>query len=251
MDVFAEVDPDVKIRAKKMMMWFIIFSIVMLFAGITSAMIVLYGKLIWVSIIPPNILYVSLALIVLSSISYIYALRRVKSGEQKAGVRAIAITLLLGIGFVFTQHIGWKALAHKGMGYSITQTEGGQKSYRWNAIGKISGEYGNDYYIEFHGEKIVKEGDDYYMASDTGRLKPVTADVMSTFNASGALLSVLIYVHIIHLSFGLIYLIVNLIRASRGYFTGTNWASLYAGGMYWHFMGILWIYLFFFLFFIY
>ncbi|MCH2198368.1 MAG: hypothetical protein MK081_06265 [Flavobacteriales bacterium] len=36
-DVFADFDPDVKVRTKKMLMYFIIFAIVMLFGGFTSA----------------------------------------------------------------------------------------------------------------------------------------------------------------------------------------------------------------------
>ena len=54
MDVFRGLDPDIKIRTRKMMMWFIIFTVVMLFAGITSALIVLYGKLIWLHNNPRN-----------------------------------------------------------------------------------------------------------------------------------------------------------------------------------------------------
>ena len=44
MDVFKDKDPEVKVRTKKMMMWLIIFALVMLFAGITSAMIVMNGS---------------------------------------------------------------------------------------------------------------------------------------------------------------------------------------------------------------
>jgi len=252
MDVFEGVSPEVKIRTKKMLMWFIIFSIVMLFAGITSALIVLYGKLMWVSVTPPMVLYVSLILIILSSMTYVYGVRSAKTGNQKGGVIGVALTLLLGLGFIVTQNAGWKELASRGMGYSVSETEEGLKAYRWNDLGKIRGEYGKDYFIEFQGQRLVKVGNEYYMPADTGRLNPVTTKVVSTFNAAGALLSVLIYVHIIHLSFGLIYLVVNLIRASKGFFaTKDNWVSLYAGGMYWHFMGFLWIYLFFFMFFIY
>ena len=33
MDVFDSVTPEIKLRTKKMMMWFIIFAVVMLFGG--------------------------------------------------------------------------------------------------------------------------------------------------------------------------------------------------------------------------
>lgn len=247
-DVFEGHAPEVKIRTKKMMMWLIIFAVVMLFAGMTSAMIVLYGKLIWVHIIPPTILWVSNALVVVSSITMIMAVRFLKAGNQKNAMVFTALTFLLGLGFTITQNEGWKHLSGIGMGYTITETEEGLKSYRWNALDRLQGEYGKDYYIEYKGQRLEKYGDDYYEGFDTGRLNPVTTDVKKTFNAAGAMLSVLIYVHIIHLFLGLIYLVVNTIRVWKGKLNKDNWISLYAGGMYWHFMGILWVYLFSFMF---
>jgi cytochrome c oxidase subunit 3 len=249
-DVFEGHSPEVKIRTKKMMMWLIIFAVVMLFAGITSAMIVLYGKLIWVRINPPSILWVSNILVLLSSITMILAVRAVKAGNQKNGIIMIALTFVLGMAFTFTQNAGWKHMAGLGMGYTITETPEGLKAYRWNALERLSGEYGKDYYIEFQGQALEKVNGEYYLPSDTGRLDPKTPAVAKTFNAAGAMLSVLIYVHIIHLFFGLIYLVVNVIRTYKGVINKENWISLYSGGMYWHFMGILWLYLFFFMFYI-
>jgi len=248
MDVYADYDPEVKIRTKKMLMWFIIFAVVMLFAGITSALIVLHGKLYWLHIAPPPILWMSNVLIVLSSLTLIIALRAVKRGNQKLGLWGTGLTFLLGLGFVYTQAAGWTELSGKGMGYTITENEQGLEAYRWNPLGKLKGEYGTDFYITRHGERLEMSGKDYFLSSDIGRMDPVTSEVMSTFNAAGALLSVVIYVHILHLSFGLIYLIVNLVRISKNRIHKENWISLHAGGMYWHFMGILWVYLFFFLF---
>jgi cytochrome c oxidase subunit III len=251
MDVFASLPEEVRIRTKKMMMWFIIFAIVMLFAGITSALIVLYGKLMWVHIHPPTVFWVSNLLVILSSITLILAVKQVKKGNQKGAISLTAITFILGLAFVATQNSGWSQLSNIGMGYSITEEPNGMKKYRWNALGRIQGEYDKDYWIEYQGQPLVKEGNEFYRASDTGRLQPVTTQVMTTFNAAGALLSVLIYVHIIHLFFGLIYLAVNMVRVAKGRINAQNWISLHAGGMYWHFMGILWLYLFFFLFFVY
>lgn len=249
-DVFEGHSPEVKIRTKKMMMWLIIFAIVMLFAGITSAMIVLYGKLIWLHIEPPTEFWVSNALVVASSVTIIMGLRALKAGQQKMALMLTILTFVLGIGFTMSQNAAWGKLSGMGMGYTITETPEGLKAYRWNALERLSGEYGVDYYIEFHGEKLDKVGEEYYLTSDTGRLNPKTRDVVKTFNAAGAMLSVLIYVHIIHLFFGLIYLVVNSVRVWKGRINKENWISLYTGGMYWHFMGILWLYLFFFIFYI-
>lgn len=250
MDVFEGHTPEIKIRTKKMLMWLIIFAVVMLFAGITSAMIVLYGKLIWVKMTPPGVLWISNALVIGSSVTMILAVKALKTGNSKNAMILTALTFVLGIGFTMTQNAAWKSMAGIGMGYTITQTPEGLKSYRWNALDRLSGEYGKDYYIQYKGDRLDKVGNEYYMSTDTGRIQPVTQDVVKTFNAAGAMLSVLIYVHIIHLFFGLVYLVVNTIRIYKGRLSENNWISLYAGGMYWHFMGILWLYLFAFIFYL-
>jgi heme/copper-type cytochrome/quinol oxidase subunit 3 len=249
-DVFEGHTPEIKIRTKKMMMWLIIFAVVMLFAGITSAMIVLYGKLIWVKIVPPTVLWVSNALVIASSVTMIMAVRALKGGKTKNAMILTALTFVLGMAFTMTQNAAWDNLSGKGMGYTITETPEGLKAYRWNALDRLSGDYGKDYYIQYKGDRLDKVGNEYYMSTDTGRIQPVTQDVVKTFNAAGAMLSVLIYIHIIHLFFGLVYLVVNTVRIYKGSLNKDNWISLYAGGMYWHFMGILWLYLFAFIFYL-
>lgn len=248
LDVFAGLDPEVKVRSRKMMMWLIIFAVVMLFAGITSALIVLYGKVVWLRMVPPSILWVSNAIIVLSSVTLIAALRVLRKGNHKLAFTLHVLTLVLGLAFAYTQNAAWKNFADRGLGYTVTKNEEGIKFYRWNSLNKMSGEYGVDYWFEINGETLVKEGDDFYKPSDPS--SPVTAIVNTTFNAFGALLSVLIYVHIIHLMIGLIYLVVNTVRMKKGIINKDNTLSIYISGMYWHFLGILWLYLFAFMFYI-
>ena len=250
-DVFADYTPDVKIRTKKMLMWFIIFAVVMLFAGITSALIVLWGKLYWLHVNPPSALWVSNVLVILSGVTMILGVRFIKKNQKRQALLSTLLTFVLGIAFVMSQHSGWKELSRQGLGSTTTLNQEGLEATRWNPLGKVQGEYGKDYYITLQGEMLEMVNGEYYLASDVSRSKPKTADVMSTFNAAGALLAVLIYVHIIHLAFGLIYLLVNTWRIYSNRITENNWISLYTGGMYWHFMGILWLYLFFFMFYIY
>jgi cytochrome c oxidase subunit 3 len=247
-DVFEGLDPEVKVRTRKMMMWFIIFAIVMLFGGITSALIVLYGKLIWLHMAVPSYFWVSNALIIASSVTLILALRALKQGRQQQGLILHSLTLVLGIGFAVSQNAGWSYMAERGLGYTITQNEQGLSSYRWNTLGKLNGTYGEDYWLEMNNERLVKEGDEFYKPSDPS--KAVTNTVMTTFNAFGAMLSVVIYVHIAHMLFGLIYLIVNTVRIVKGRINQDNTLSVYISGMYWHFLGGLWLYLFYFLFFL-
>ena len=252
-------NPEVELRSKKMIVWLVIFAVVMLFGGITSAIMVLYGKLLWVHIQPPSIFWVGNALIVLSSGTLIMALRALKAGKQSMAFYGTLATFILGVAFVFTQNKGWNEMASMGMGNTVTQTEQGLKQSRWNTLGKLNGEYGTNYYFELNGQKlskeITKEGDVekvkyIYIRPDQSR-EDKTLEVQTTFNASGAMLSVLIYLHIAHLLCGLIYLLINLFRLKSGKLNKDKWISLNSNGMYWHFMGILWIYLFFFIFYIY
>jgi len=251
MDVFDSVTPEVKLRTKKMMMWFIIFAVVMLFGGVTSALIVLKGKLMWMHVNVPTAFWLSILSVVGSSATMYWAVRSLKAGSVKNAMIGVFATLVLGLAFTGTQMSGWAGLKEKGMGYTVTQNEQGMKSYKWNPLGKFTGEYGVDYWIEYRNAPLVIWNGQFYAESDVNHTQSKTTEVMSTFNASGALISVLVYVHLIHLFFGLIYLGVNLNRLRIGALSQVNYMSLYANGMYWHFMGILWTYLFAFLFFIY
>jgi heme/copper-type cytochrome/quinol oxidase subunit 3 len=209
-------------------------------------MIVLYGKLTWIHVNPPVPLIVSNVLIVLSSISLIMSLRRLKSGDVKVGLRFHLLALMLGVGFVFTQNAGWSVLSSRGMGYTITEDEKGLQSYRWNTFAKLNGEYGRDYWLEMNNQRLLFENGEYYLPDNA--TVPVTNKVVTTFNAFGALLSVLIYIHIFHLFFGLIYMAINTYRILKGRIHQQNTLSVYISGMYWHFMGGLWLYLYAFMF---
>ena len=250
-DVFSEVTPEVKLRTKKMMMWLIIFAVIMLFAGITSALMVLKGKIMWMHVKVSGWFWWSLVWVALSSIPMFLAVRQLKLGKVKSAMLLLGITFILGICFTITQNSGWNELSAKGMGYTITPADNGMKAYHWNPLGKFTGVYGEDYWIESKGKALVQWNGEFFDADDVNHEKSKTAQVMSTFNASGALISVLIYLHIIHLVFGLGYLLININRLRIGKLNQENYMSLHANGMYWHFMGILWAYLFVFVFFIY
>ncbi|MFN0032285.1 MAG: heme-copper oxidase subunit III [Flavobacteriales bacterium] len=249
LDVFEGVEPEIKVRTKKMMMWFIIFAIVMMFAGFTSALIVMYGKAMWVHIVPSQWLWTSNALILVSSITLYAGHKMLRNGRQRLALVFTLITLALGIGFTISQNAAWTEMKARGMGRTTYLNEQGLEASRWNSIGKITGEYGKDFWFEINGQQVTLQDGEYYDPANPAR--PVTNTVMTTFNASGALLSILIYLHIIHLLLGLIYLTVNSVRIMRGRLNAQNWISHYANSMYWHFLGLLWLYLFAFMFFIY
>lgn len=246
-DVFEGYDPAVKVRTKKMLMYFIIFAIVMLFGGFTSAMLVMYGGSYWVHITPPTSMWMSLVFLGLSSLTIFLAHRLVKGGKQKPAFAMVAATFALGIGFTATQWSAWNYLSERGMGYTVTNTPAGP-DYSWNNIDAIQGEYGLDYFV-YKGtmdNRLVFTSGDYYFDGKPENL--VTDDIRAQSNLSSSMIFVLLYAHVIHLFLGLIYLVVNGIRVLRNRIHAENSISLYVNGMYWHFMGILWVYLFLFLF---
>ena len=247
--VFDDYDPSVKIRTKKMLMYLIIFAVVMIFAGLTSAYIVINAGKYWVHVNPPSFLVVSTVIIAFSSLSFYLALRFTKSGNQGGGLFMIALTFALGLAFSVTQYKGWQQLADKGMGFTIRE-ENGVKISSWNRISGIKGEYGKDFYVYKDGERLLYENGEYFAPDDQFRANPLTYDVEKTSNLSSSFIAVLLGLHVLHLTFGLLYLIVLAVRSARGIINSGNTISLYTGGIYWHFLGILWLYLFLFLFFI-
>ncbi|MGB5555252.1 MAG: heme-copper oxidase subunit III, partial [Flavobacteriaceae bacterium] len=70
-------------RAKKMMLWFGIVSLLMAFAGWTSAYIVSSSREDWIKDLElPSSFYVSTLVIIISSITYMLALKAIKKNKQ-------------------------------------------------------------------------------------------------------------------------------------------------------------------------
>ena len=66
-------------------------------------------------------------------------------------------------------------------------------------------------------------------------------------NVAGSFLYVLTLSHLVHLIGGLIALLVTAINAKRRKYSAENYLGLEITSIYWHFLTILWVYLFFFL----
>ena len=102
-------------RAKKMMLWFGIISLIMAFAGWTSAYIVSSKREDWLDNIDlPQAFFISTIIIVLSSITYILAKRNVRLNNQKIAKNWLLITLILGIGFIVLQFVGFSQMLESG-----------------------------------------------------------------------------------------------------------------------------------------
>ena len=99
-----------KIHPHKFTLWVAIASILMMFAGLTSAFIVKSHQTNWVSLKLPTVFWYSTAVILLSSLTVQIALRSFKQREMSRYRMLIGITLLLGLLFVGLQWIGFQQL---------------------------------------------------------------------------------------------------------------------------------------------
>lgn len=102
-------------RAKKMMLWFGIVSLIMGFAGWTSAYIVSSKRDDWISDLElPQAFFISTAIIIISSITYFIAQKAVEKNNQKLGTILLFVTLFFGISFIILQFMGFSQMLEHG-----------------------------------------------------------------------------------------------------------------------------------------
>ena len=68
-------------------------------------------------------------------------------------------------------------------------------------------------------------------------------------NASGSFLYLIAVVHLLHLFGGLIALLITLFRSIKNRYSSQDYLGIELSAIYWHFLDLLWIYLFLFLYF--
>jgi cytochrome c oxidase subunit 3 len=175
-------------RTAKLLLYVSIGSIVMAFAGLTSAYVVTKGSGAGLSFDLPSIFYYSTAIILISSLTMNMSLVAARKDNFQQITIWLVFTLLLGIAFMITQYEAWSEL------------------------------YKNKIYF-------------------AGRQS----------NAAGSFLYVITGLHVAHLVGGLLYLIGMIVRSTKQQFNAQNHLKLKLCAIYWHFLDILWIYLFVFL----
>lgn len=176
----------IKRKSLEALMWLGIVSIIMLFAGLTSAYVVRKGEGNWMLFDLPQIFYISTAIILLSSITMNWALSAIKKDDKDTLKKAIGITLLLGAGFFISQFAAYNYLVGQG--------------------------------IYFAGK-----------------------------NAAGSYLYMLSGVHLAHVIGGILGLVFVLVKSLLKKYSYDNYHGIYLLSIYWHFLGILWVFLFLFL----
>ncbi len=179
-------------RAKKMMLWFGIISLVMSFAGWTSAFVVSSSRPDWLKDFQlPIAFIVSTIVIVISSFTFILAKKALKSGNSKATSLWLFITLILGVVFVFNQFSGFQQIID--LGYNFTGP---------------------------------------------------------TSNVTMSYIYLIALVHILHVVVGLICLLVVIYNHFKQKYNPSKMLGFELAATFWHFIDILWVYLFLFLYFV-
>jgi len=180
-----------KRKSAKPMLWVSMISMVMFFAGLTSAYVISMKRDDWVSFDLPQAFYISTFLIVASSITLFLPQKFLKNDKRQLSLVFVVATLLLGIGFVWQQFVGFNQL--KSVGLFFTGPE----------------------------------------------------STVSTSFIIG-----ITFMHVLHLLVGLIVLLVVIYNHFKYKYKSDNMLGFELGAIFWHFVDILWIYLFFFFYFI-
>ena len=179
-------------RSKKMMLWFGMISLTMSFLGITSGYIVSKERADWLTDFQiPEAFYISLFIILLSSITFYFAKKYVIAQQKKQGMIFLIITFLLGIIFIILQFKGFSEIISSG--YFFTGSE-------------------------------------------------------STITTSFIYLVVLL--HLTHMLAALISVLVVIYNHYKQRYTIGNTVGIEIAATFWHFVDVLWIYLFLFFYFV-
>lgn len=111
----AAIEQKKRIHPHKFTLWVALASIVMMFAGFTSAYIIKRNQVNWVPFDLPNVFWYSTLVIVLSSVTLWLAQNAFKKREMLNYRRLVVITTVLGVVFIVLQLIGFNELWQNGM----------------------------------------------------------------------------------------------------------------------------------------
>ena len=176
-----------KNKSLKPMLWVSMISMVMFFAGLTSAYVISMKRDDWVSFDLPQAFYTSTILIVASSITLFLSQRFLKQDKRQLSVILLVTTLFLGLGFIWQQYVGFNQLKSLGL---------------------------------------------YFTGPDS---------TVSTSFIIG-----ITFLHVLHLLAGVIVLFIVIYNHFKYKYKSDDMLGFELGAIFWHFVDILWIYLFFF-----
>jgi cytochrome c oxidase subunit 3 len=171
-----------KIHPHRFTLWVALASIIMMFAGLTSAYIVKRDQPNWISVDTPVIFWYSTAIILISSLTIYLAVKAFRERNMLRYRRLMTSTMVMGMLFILFQIIGFSQLWYSGL----------------------------------------------------------------QLNGSGAaqFLYVIFGLHVLHVLGGVVALLILFFRAYNRKVKNYDVLPLEIAGTYWHFVDVLWIYLF-------
>jgi cytochrome c oxidase subunit III len=178
-------------KSAKPMLWVAMISMVMFFAGLTSAYVISMKRDDWVDFDLPQAFFISTGLIVLSSITLFLSQNFLKKDKRQLSLILLVVTLALGLGFIWQQYVGFNQL--KSVGLFFTGPE----------------------------------------------------STVSTSFIIG-----ITFMHILHIFAGVVVLFVVIYNHFKYKYKPNDLLGFELGAIFWHFVDLLWIYLFFFFYFI-
>jgi len=102
-------------RSYKLLLWFAMISMTMMFAGLTSAYVVSKSRADWMQNFQmPTAFFISTALILVCSLAFVLAKRAIKKDDRNTTTLMLLLTLVAGAGFVYFQLDGFHSLAQSG-----------------------------------------------------------------------------------------------------------------------------------------
>ena len=178
-------------RAKKMMLWFGIVSLIMSFGGLTSAFIVSSSREDWLNDFElPNSFFISTIIITFSSLVFIAAKKALVKEKYLLSQSLVLGVFVLGLAFIYNQFLGFNELIISG----------------YNFTGPTS-------------------------------------------NITMSYIYIIAVAHILHVIAGLISLAVVIVNHFKKQYTPASKLGFDIASTFWHFIDLLWVYLFLFLYF--
>jgi cytochrome c oxidase subunit 3 len=178
-------------RAKKMMLWFGIVSLIMSFGGLTSAFIVSSSREDWLNDFElPNSFFISTIIITFSSLVFIAAKKALLKEKYLLSQSLVLGVFILGLAFIYNQFLGFNELIISG----------------YNFTGPTS-------------------------------------------NITMSYIYIIAVAHILHVIAGLISLAVVIVNHFKKQYTPASKLGFDIASNFWHFIDLLWVYLFLFLYF--
>ena len=125
---------------------------IMLFAGLSSAVLVRKMDKFWVNIHLPNEFIFSTIIILASSITFYLALKSGRKGQKKKLIQLLVVTFLLSLAFTFFQFKGWSSYYKSGNAI---------KSF----VTFVYGQYGKDFKVMKGNDIVDYDGENYVVGN--------------------------------------------------------------------------------------